>query len=300
MAVIAGPTASGKSAMALELAARFDGTIINADASQLYADLRIVSARPDASDETRVPHRLYGVIDGDDPANAARWALLARRAIEAAIAAARLPIVVGGTGLYLTTLIDGIAPVPEIDPDVRAAVRALPTADAAAALAGEDAALAARLMPGDRQRQLRGLEVVRSTGRSLLAWQAEPAGGGVGADHDVRAMIVDVDRDALRARVEPRLDARLAAGALGEGAALMARGLAADRPVLRALGVAEFAAVLAGTMTPAAAVVAAAASTRQYQKRQLTWGRSQAAGWPRVADADAAAAVIARVELDLS
>ena len=300
MAVIAGPTASGKSAMALELAARFDGTIINADASQLYADLRIVSARPDASDETRVPHRLYGVIDGDDPANAARWALLARRAIEAAIAAAQLPIVVGGTGLYLTTLIDGIAPVPEIDPDVRAAVRALPTADAAAALACEDAALAARLMPGDRQRQLRGLEVVRSTGRSLLAWQAEPAGGGVGADHDVRAMIVDVDRDALRARVEPRLDAMLAAGALGEVAALMARGLAADRPVLRALGVAEFAAVLAGTMTPAAAVAAAAASTRQYQKRQLTWGRSQAAGWPRVADADAAAAVIARVELDLS
>ena len=294
MAVIAGPTASGKSAIALEMAERCGGTIINADASQLYADLRVVTARPDAADEARVPHRLYGVIDGDDPANAARWATLARQEIDAAIVTGRLPIIVGGTGLYLTTLIDGIAPVPDIDAAIRAEVRAMATGDAAKALAGEDPALAARLEPADRQRILRGLEVVRSTGRSLLAWQGEPADGGIVADHDVRTMIVDIDRDALRARAEPRLQAMLAAGALGEVAALMARGLAADRPVLRALGVAEFAAVLAGTTTPANAVAAAAVSTRQYQKRQLTWGRSQAAGWRRVSDATDAAAALTR------
>jgi tRNA dimethylallyltransferase len=293
VAVIAGPTASGKSALALHLAERLGGTIINADASQLYADLRIVSARPDASDEARVPHRLYGVLDGDCVANAARWAAMARAAIAETLAVGRLPIVVGGTGMYLTTLIDGIAPVPDIDPEVRADVRAMTTTDAAAALALEDAALAARLNPADRQRILRGLEVVRSTGQSLLAWQAEPV-GGIGGDHDVRAMVVDTPRDALRARVEPRLWAMLAVGAREEVAALMARRLPPDRPVLRALGVAEFAAVNAGAMTAEAAIATAATATRQYQKRQLTWVRSQAAGWPRVEDAAAAMALVAR------
>lgn len=291
MAVIAGPTASGKSAMAMALAEKLGGTIINGDASQLYADLRIITARPDATDEARVPHRLYGVLDGNDVANAARWAELARGAITAEIAAGRLPIVVGGTGLYLTTLIDGIAPVPDIAADIRAAVRALTTPEAAEALAHEDPALAARLMAADRQRLLRGLEVVRSTGRSLLGWQAERC-GGIAADHDVRAMVVDIDRVALRARVEPRLMAMLATGGPAEAEALMARGLAADRPVLRALGVGEFASVAAGRITPADAVAAAAIATRQYQKRQMTWARSQAADWIRIVDAQAAAAVL--------
>ena len=267
--------------MALALAQRVGGTIINADASQLYADLRVVSARPSAADEALVPHLLYGVVDGDDVANAARWAAMARAAIAEVVAAGRVPILVGGTGLYLTTLIDGIAPVPEVDPGVRAAVRALETAEAAAALAAEDPALAARLMMGDRQRLLRGLEVVRSSGQSLLHWQRQRS-GGISAAHDVRAMVVDVEREALRARVEPRLWAMLAAG-LGEVGALTARRLAADRPVLRALGVTEFAAVNSGAMTPAAAVAAAGTATRQYQKRQLTWLRSQAPAWTRVA-----------------
>jgi len=278
--------------LALALAERLKGTIINADASQLYADLRIVSARPGADEEALVPHRLYGVVDGDDVANAARWAGMARAAIDAEIARGRLPILVGGTGMYLTTLIDGMAPVPEIDAAVRAEVRALATSAAGAALAAEDPALAARLMPGDRQRLLRGLEVVRSTGRSLLDWQREPA-GGIGDEFDVRGMVVEIDREALRARVAPRLEAMLAAGALDEVAALVARGLAADRPVLRALGVAEFAAVLAGRMIRDAAVAAAATATRQYQKRQLTWSRSQVPDWPRVGDSGAAAAVLA-------
>ena len=292
MAVIAGPTASGKSALALALAERHGGTIINADATQLYADLCIVSARPGTADKARVPHRLYGVLDGDDVANAARWAAMARAAIAAEIAAGRLPILVGGSGMYLTTLINGIAPVPEIDAGVRAEVRALAPAEAAAALAAEDSALAARLTPTDRQRLLRGLEVVRSTRRSLLDWQREPA-DGIAGDFDVRGMVVDIDREALRARVVPRLEAMLAAGAQDEIAALMARGLAADRPVLRALGVAAFAALLAGQLTRGEAIAAAATATRRYQKRQLTWGRSQVPGWRRVVDAAAATALIA-------
>lgn len=278
--------------MALALAERLGGTIINADASQLYADLRVVSARPSLADEGRVPHRLYGVLDGDEVANAARWAAMARAAITAEIEAGRLPILVGGTGLYLTTLIDGIAPVPAIDPAVRDAVRALDTADAAAALAREDPMLRARLMAGDRQRLLRGLEVVRSTGRSLLDWQDERA-GGIGGDFDVRAMVLAVDRDVLRGRAEPRLRAMLAEGALAEVAALTARRLPDDRPVLRALGVVEFAAVNAGVMTRDAAVAATATATRQYQKRQLTWARSQAPDWARVTDVAAALAVLA-------
>jgi tRNA dimethylallyltransferase len=267
--------------MALALAEKCRGTIINADASQLYADLRIVSARPSADEEARAPHRLYGVLDGDDIANAARWAVMARAEIDAAIAAGRLPILVGGTGMYLGSLIDGIAPVPDIDPEVRAEVRALETADAAEALAREDPALAALLKPADRQRLLRGLEVVRATGRSLRDWQQERV-GGIAGDFDVRAMLVDVDRDQLRARVAPRLWTMLDAGALDEVAALVARGLPDDRPVLRALGVAEFAAVLAGTLAREAAVATAAIATQQYQKRQLTWGRGRA-DWPRVA-----------------
>lgn len=277
--------------MALALAQMRGGTIINADASQLYADLRIVSARPSAAEEAQVPHRLYGVLDGDDVANAARWASTARAAIDAEVTAGRLPILVGGTGMYLSSLIDGIAPVPDIDPDIRADVRGLATADAAAALAREDPALAARLQPADRQRILRGLEVVRSSRRSLLDWQQDRV-GGIAPDFDVRAMIVDVDRELLRARVTPRLWAMLDAGALEEVAALLARDLPDDRPVLRALGVAEFAAVLAGTLSRDAAVAAAATATRQYQKRQLTWARSQAPGWARVSDTGMATAAL--------
>jgi len=290
IAVIAGPTASGKSALALTLAEKCRGTIINADASQLYADLRIVSARPSAAEEARAPHRLYGVLDGDDIANAARWAAMARAEIDAAIAAGQLPILAGGTGMYLTSLVDGIAPVPDIDSGVRAEVRDLETADAAAALAREDPVLAARLKPADRQRLLRGLEVMRATGRSLLDWQKERV-GGIAGEFDVRAMLVDVDREMLRSRVAPRLWAMLEAGALDEVAALMARDLPADRPVLRALGVAEFAAVLTRTLSREAAVAAAAIATQQYQKRQLTWGRGQA-GWDRAVNVADAMAVM--------
>ncbi len=266
--------------MALALAARVGGTIINADASQLYADLRVLTARPSAAEEAQVPHRLYGVLNGDDAASAARWADMARAEIAMAHAAGSVPILVGGSGMYLDTLLEGIAPVPEIDAGLRAAVRGLETADAAAALAREDPLLAARLRPTDRQRLLRGLEVVRGTGRSLLRWQQDRE-GGIAATMDVRALVVDVERSLLHARAETRLAAMLEQGALAEVEALVARRLADDRPVLRALGVAQLAAVLAGTLTPADATTGIAAATRQYQKRQLTWLRNQRPAWPR-------------------
>lgn len=277
--VLTGPTAGGKSALAIALARRVDGSIINADASQLYADLAIVTARPGPDDLAAVPHHLYGVLAGADVCSAARWAAMAKDAIATVRAAGRHPIIVGGTGLYLAALIHGLAPVPAIDAAVRASVRALDTAAARAALEREDPAAAARLMPADRQRTLRALEVVRSTGRTLADWQQQRAGGlGEAA---VQGLVADRPRAALNARAAARLEVMLAQGALAEVAALLARRLPADAPVMKALAVPQLAAHLAGQCDLAAAMAAALAATRQYQKRQQTWARNQLAGWAR-------------------
>jgi tRNA dimethylallyltransferase len=278
--VLTGPTAGGKSALALELAARANGVIINADASQLYRDLAIVSARPTAAEEAAVPHRLYGVLAGDDVCSVARWVELAKAEIAAARAAGRQPIIVGGTGMYLTALVHGLAPVPAIDDQVRAAVRALDTASARAALETEDPGAAARLMPADRQRTLRALEVVRSTGRTLADWQQRRDGGlGVMA---VQGIIVDRPRPELNARAERRLAAMLAAGARDEVAALLALELPAEVPVMKALAVPQLAAHLAGRCSIDDAMAQALIATRQYQKRQQTWARNQFPDWNRV------------------
>ncbi|MGI4878426.1 MAG: tRNA (adenosine(37)-N6)-dimethylallyltransferase MiaA [Janthinobacterium lividum] len=276
--VIAGPTAAGKSAVALALAQACGGTIINADASQVYADLRILSARPSVTDEAAVPHRLYGVVDGADTCDAARWAALARAEITAAIAGGSVPIVTGGSGMYLRTLLDGIAPVPAIDPDVRAEVRALDPATARAALAAIDPAAAARL--ADPQRVARALEVVRSTGRRLSEWQAA-ATGGIAGEFDVRGHVVDLPRPELHARIDARLEAMLAAGALDEVAALDRRKLPADAPVMKALGVAPLLAHLRGEIDLAAAIDRTRSDTRHYAKRQQTWFRNQTPDWNR-------------------
>jgi tRNA dimethylallyltransferase len=278
--VLTGPTAGGKSALALELAARVGGVIINADASQLYADLAIVTARPGAADLAAAPHRLYGVLAGADVCSAARWAEMAKAEIAAARAQGRHPIIVGGTGLYLTALVHGLAPVPAIDDDVRSAVRALETSDARAALEREDPDAAARLMPADRQRTLRALEVVRSTGRPLADWQQQRE-GGLGADA-VQGLVVDRPRAELHVRAETRLASMLAAGALAEVAALLALGLPADAPVMKALAVPQLAAHLAGLCSLDQAMADALTVTRQYQKRQQTWGRNQVPDWQRI------------------
>ena len=279
--VLTGPTAGGKSALALAFAARVGGVIINADASQMYRDLAIVSARPTAAEEAGAAHRLYGVLAGDDVCTAARWVELAKAEIAAARAAGLQPIIVGGTGMYLSALVHGLAPVPAIPDDVRADVRALGTAAARTALECEDPAAAARLMPADRQRTMRALEVVRATGRTLASWQQHREGGlGPAA---VQGLIVDRPRAELNARAELRLQAMLAAGALDEVAALAALGLPADVPVMKALAVPQLAAHLAGAISLDAAMAAALIATRQYQKRQQTWARNQFGDWARTA-----------------
>lgn len=281
LAVIAGPTASGKSALALELAEKRGGTIINADASQVYADLAILSARPTPEDMARVPHRLFGIMDGATACTAAHWATLARAEIAGAHARGRLPILVGGTGLYLRTLLQGIAAVPPVAEDVRKAVRALGPAALRAALEAEDPAMAARLHPNDPQRNARALEVIRATGRSLAVWQARPDSGGLGADVDLQPLVIDIPREALSARTDARVDAMWQAGALEEAARLWARALPPTLPVMRAIGVPPLLALLAGETTQAGALVRWKLDTRQYAKRQVTWLRNQLGGWPR-------------------
>jgi tRNA dimethylallyltransferase len=282
LALIAGPTASGKSALALALAERHRGTVINADSAQVYRDLRVLSARPSMEEEARAPHRLFGYIDGAESCSAARWAGDARAAIAKVHASGRLPILVGGTGLYLRTLIDGIAPVPEIDPAIRAEVRALPVAAAHAALARLDPAAACRLAPADTTRVARALEVVRSTGRPLADWQAERV-GGIGDMVQLLPLILLPDRDWLFARCDARLTQMFDHGAIEEVRMLLARDdIAPAAPVRRAIGVPDIAALLAGEIDRETALAGARLATRQYAKRQYTWFRNQPpATWPR-------------------
>ncbi|MEG3124765.1 tRNA (adenosine(37)-N6)-dimethylallyltransferase MiaA [Sphingomonas sp. GB1N7] len=283
LALIAGPTASGKSALATDLAECYDGVVINADSAQVYANLRILSARPSVADETRVPHRLFGYIDGAESCSAARWAADARAAIAETQATGKLPILVGGTGLYIRTLLDGIASVPEIDPAIREAVRALPVAEAHAQLLQADPKAAARLAPADTTRVARALEVARSTGRTLAEWQAHREGGIAGQIHLIPTILLP-DRDWLLARCDTRAEAMLEDGAVAEVAALLARDdIAPNLSVRRAIGVAEIADWLTGKTTREQALEALRLATRQYAKRQFTWFRNQPPpDWPRI------------------
>ncbi len=283
VALIAGPTASGKSALALMLAERFGGTIINADSAQVYRDLRIVTARPSAAEEARAPHRLFGHVDAADTRySAARWAAEAREAIDAAVTMGSLPILVGGTGLYLRTLIDGIAPIPTIDPAIRAEVRAIATPDAYAALQASDPAQAAKLNATDTTRIARALEVIRSTGRSIAAWREERV-GGIGDRIALSALILLPPRAWLNERIDRRFAAMVDEGAMAEVAALAAReDVPLDAPIRRAIGLPELAAASLGTITLDEAIDRASLATRQYAKRQYTWFRNQPpADWLR-------------------
>lgn len=258
-----------------------NGVVINADASQVYADLAILSARPTEAEMGGIPHRLFGHVDGAEAHNAARWADEARAAISDAQAADMVPILVGGTGLYLRSLLYGIAPVPDIDPAVRDAVRAMDVADAHAALAAADPAAAARLNPADRTRVARALEVVRSTDRTLADWQAAQE-GGIAGDIALAPFLLLPPRDWLRARCDVRLEAMFDDGAIAEVEALLARRLDPDLPVMRAIGVPQIAQYLRGAIDRAEALTLAQAATRQYAKRQFTWFRHQPpADWPR-------------------
>jgi tRNA dimethylallyltransferase len=284
LALIAGPTASGKSALALKLAATRNGVVINADSAQVYRDLQIVSARPSPEQESALPHRLYGYRDGAQACSAADWAEDARVAIAEAHSESRLPILVGGTGLYIRTLLDGIAPVPAIDPDVRAQVRAMPVAEAHAALAAEDPDAAGRLRPTDSTRVARALEVVRSTGRPLAEWQREKA-GGMTSHVTLKPLILLPPRAWLTARCDARFEAMLGEDGIEEVRRLLERRLDPDLPVMRAIGVAEIAGFLSGQLTCDQTLVAGRIATRQYAKRQYTWfSRQPPPEWPRSAE----------------
>lgn len=292
LAVIAGPTASGKSGLALRLADATGGAVINADALQVYRDFRVLTARPSTADEARAPHRLYGHVDGAQPHDAARWATEARAAIAEAMSEGRLPILVGGTGLYLRALLDGLAPVPPIDEAVRAAVRGLAADEAWRCLLAEDARAATRLRSSDRQRVARALEVVRSTGRSLLDWQAR-RGGGLADGMRVHGLVVQPPAAETGERIAARLHEMMTGGAVEEVDALLERtDVPRDAPVWRAIGAREVARWRDGDGTREDAVASTIAATRGFAKRQRTWFRHQVpADWVRATAADDPAAL---------
>jgi tRNA dimethylallyltransferase len=286
--LLAGPTASGKSALALRLAEAMGGEIVNADALQIYRDLRILSARPDAEQEARVPHHLFGIADAAEAWSVGRWLRAALPALDAIRKRGRPAIVVGGTGLYFKALTEGLAEIPRVPAAARAAAAKLfddlGETGFRERLKALDAAAEARISQGDRQRLARAYEVACATGRSLSEWQAATAPAL--APGRWRALALEPPRAALYARCDARLEAMARAGALEEVQALLRRGLDPALPAMKAVGLRELARALAGELELEAAIALAQQETRRYAKRQLTWMRGQMAGWPRIAAAD--------------
>jgi tRNA dimethylallyltransferase len=284
--VVAGPTASGKSAAALAIAREFNGVVINADSMQIYKDLPLLTARPTAAEMGAIPHHLYGVLELGETCSAARWRDMAIAEIEAARQAGRLPVLCGGSGLYIKALLEGLSPIPEIPSEVRLAVRQGFEARGQAAMRAElmekDPVMAARLEPADQQRTLRALEVLAATGRSLAQWQAAPKSG---PPPGIRfaTILISPPRDVLYAACNARLIEMVAEGAAEEVAAVFARIAEAEEKgsgsalretlLLKALGVPQFQAYNEGELDLGAAIEKAQIATRRYAKRQMTWIR---------------------------
>ena len=291
--LIAGPTASGKSALALELAERTGAEIIGADSMQLYAGLSVLTARPSSADEARAPHHLVGLADAAEVWSVGRWLTEAMRVLGDLRRRGKGAIVVGGTGLYFRALTVGLARVPPVPSGVRAAVKARYEALGETAfrdqLASLDAAAAARIAPGDRQRLTRAREVFEATGRSLSDWQADTAPAL--APDQWRGLVLTLPRAELYRRIDARLERMLAAGALDEVKALLARGLDPDLPAMKALGVASFA-----RLGPPEALAEAKTETRRYAKRQIAWFNHQMADWPRADAAGGLEAVLSALQ----
>jgi len=292
--LIAGPTASGKSALALALAEKLGGIIINADSMQVYRDLRVITARPTPEEEARVPHLLYGTVDAAENYSVGRWYSDARAAIAAAEAARRLPILVGGTGLYFKVLTRGLAAIPPIPPEIRAAVRTRLQAQGPEPLHRElmrlDPAAATRIRPQDRPRISRALEVIEATGRTLSDWHqvGMPA---VLDPADAAKVFLVVAREQLYRHIDARFAAMVAAGALAEVAALDARRLDPQLPAMKAHGVPWLRRHLKGEIPLEEAVAGAQRDTRQYTKRQHTWFRHQLPDWSWLPVAEAPAVI---------
>lgn len=280
--VIAGPTASGKSALAIETAQACDGVIINADALQVYDALPLLTARPTDADLQAAPHRLYGVIPPTEICSATRWTALAVAAIREALAEGRTPMLVGGTGLYLRTLMEGLSPVPDVPPGVRTSMierqRAMGNPAFHEAFSAHDPVMAARLHPNDTQRLIRAWEVLEATGQSLAAWQAQPPQPPV-PEWTYDVLILDPPRDVLYERCNARFLVMMEQGALAETKAYdeqMAQGtVLTEGGVTQALGFWPLRAYLHGQMSKEDAVILAQTDTRQYAKRQVTWLKNQ-------------------------
>jgi tRNA dimethylallyltransferase len=286
--LIAGPTASGKSGAGLDLAARLNGTIINADSMQVYRELRLLTARPSEADQAGVPHRLYGTVPAAEAYSVGRWLGDVASAIAEAQREGRLPILVGGTGLYLEALSKGLAPVPPIPDEIRAEGRDALLAE----LAARDPAMAARLGPADPQRIVRALEVIDATGVSLAEWQGGNAAPLL-APGDALRLVIAPEREPLYAAIDARFDRMIEQGALDEVRALLALKLDPGLPAMRAHGVRELAAYLSGALTREEAVAKAKTESRRYAKRQMTWLRRFMADWDWYPDARTAVEAVA-------
>ncbi|KKC35680.1 tRNA delta(2)-isopentenylpyrophosphate transferase [Devosia epidermidihirudinis] len=280
--LIAGPTASGKSALALDMAGAENGVIVNADAMQVYDTLRVVTARPDEADMARAEHRLYGTVPASTRFSTGQWLNAAQSIIDAT---GDHPLIfVGGTGLYFDALLNGFADVPEIAPEltlqVQQDIQHLDGEGRLALLQQEDPVAADRLKVVDPQRLIRALAVKRATGRTLSSYQDAPQAGLLG-EFDVERMVLDPDRDVLRKRISRRFEAMFSGGAVDEVKALLALDLDAGLPVMKAIGVREIGDWLDGRLGRDEAIKLAATATHQYAKRQRTWFRNRFADWPR-------------------
>ena len=276
--IIAGPTASGKSRMAIDVARQFDGTVINADSMQVYRELDLLTSRPPADDLNAAEHKLYGVLSASEACSVGRWLQMATAEIEGAWSKNRLPIVVGGTGMYIKALMEGLAPIPDVPVAARGEAtelyERLGGEEFVTVLAKFDTDAASRIPPGDRQRLIRAYEVLVATGRTLSEWQAEhPATPPLDADFAVIA--VTPERADLYASVDARFDTMMATGALDEVARLLELNLDPALPAMKAIGVKELAAHLSGEVDLPTATANAAQATRNFAKRQLTWLRNQ-------------------------
>jgi tRNA dimethylallyltransferase len=280
--IVAGPTASGKSALASAIAREFDGIVINADAMQVYAELRVLTARPSPAEECAVPHRLYGIWPAREHGTVGKWREAARAQIDEAHASGKLPILCGGTGMYLKLIVEGLAPVPPIPEDVKARAReklaALGAEAFHAELARRDPVAGAKIRPKDTQRALRAWEVIDAHGVSLAEFQARAPL----AAETWPTLLLDPPRADLVASIETRVDRMIAEGAVDEVRALLAQGLPETLPAMRALGVPELAAHLRGSCDLPNAINALKVSTRQFAKRQTTWFRNQLTGATRL------------------
>lgn len=289
--LIAGPTASGKSAVALDLAERLNGVVINADSMQVYRDLRIITARPAPEEEKCVPHRLYGHVDAAENYSVGRWFGDVQKVLPEVRAAGRMPVLVGGTGLYFMALTTGLAAIPPIDLAIRAGLRARLEAEGVktlhAQLQRRDAESAARIMPRDRSRILRALEVVEATGRTMSDWHRQGMPPLIVPERAIKIFLTP-DREELKRRIERRFDLMLEAGALEEVRALDARNLPEHLPAMKAHGVPWLRRYLRGEISLEEAAAGGKMDTRRYAKRQVTWFRNQMPGWIWVDPAAAA------------